>query len=454
MSSYDSTEFSSTDLTDRSDDENPYAPANLGRQTVTTDTYGDSTYTRLPLRSAVVRHLDVEDGDSITAEEAGDAVLLRPGDDGDLGQWTVCHHVQLGPAVVDALGARVGDSVVAEKDGDHVRLEAEVEIVDDDDDGEMLIADGGYDESERFYELVERGKNDAESGEPEFRWSRVEGVWAYEGDDERAEELLEEIVDADGPTADTAQEALDVLTGNAEQEDDGARPLTTDWWHLTGFQRDILRILGLEGGMYGLAIKRELEDRYDEQINHGRLYPNLDDLVDHGTIVKSELDKRTNLYELTSAGEGLLDDQQGSWNELALDAEPIQQSEPEPETETESAAATDGGSTTVSTSSQEPTIEADDTADDGSEDEEVVIEPYEVFDESPMPARIDLPDVLEVVPESSTVYDAAAELDVSSEKLATLLWDLGLKKPQTKVIVDDPEYRVADLREMMNEGDR
>lgn len=70
---------------------------------------------------------------------------------------------------------------------------------------------------------------------------------------------------------------------------------------LTAFQQNILVILA-EEPMYGLAIKRHLEDYYETEVNHGRLYPNLDDLVDIGLIEKSELDKRTNQYELTSLG--------------------------------------------------------------------------------------------------------------------------------------------------------
>ncbi|MFA9515626.1 PadR family transcriptional regulator [Halopenitus sp. H-Gu1] len=70
---------------------------------------------------------------------------------------------------------------------------------------------------------------------------------------------------------------------------------------LTAFQQNVLIILSREA-MYGLAIKRELEDYYGEDVNHGRLYPNLDDLVDLGLVEKSELDKRTNQYELTDEG--------------------------------------------------------------------------------------------------------------------------------------------------------
>jgi DNA-binding PadR family transcriptional regulator len=77
---------------------------------------------------------------------------------------------------------------------------------------------------------------------------------------------------------------------------------------LTAFQRRILTILA-EEPMYGLAIKRELEAYYDDEVNHGRLYPNLDDLVDMGFVAKSELDKRTNQYELTDAGYAAVLDQ-------------------------------------------------------------------------------------------------------------------------------------------------
>jgi DNA-binding PadR family transcriptional regulator len=70
---------------------------------------------------------------------------------------------------------------------------------------------------------------------------------------------------------------------------------------LTAFQQNILTILA-EEPMYGLAVKRELEAYYGSEVNHGRLYPNLDDLVELGLVEKSELDKRTNQYELTEAG--------------------------------------------------------------------------------------------------------------------------------------------------------
>ncbi len=83
------------------------------------------------------------------------------------------------------------------------------------------------------------------------------------------------------------------------------------WTDLTGFKRDCLeaiRRLDNEGETtYGLAIKRELERQYGEEILHGRLYPNLDDLVDADLVEKSELDKRTNSYDLTAEGKAMLE---------------------------------------------------------------------------------------------------------------------------------------------------
>jgi len=74
---------------------------------------------------------------------------------------------------------------------------------------------------------------------------------------------------------------------------------------LSAFQQNILVVLA-EEPRYGLAIKRELEAYYDAEVNHGRLYPNLDDLVDAGLVEKSELDKRTNQYSLTERGDEAL----------------------------------------------------------------------------------------------------------------------------------------------------
>jgi DNA-binding PadR family transcriptional regulator len=70
---------------------------------------------------------------------------------------------------------------------------------------------------------------------------------------------------------------------------------------LTKFQLRILAILAGEE-QYGLAIKEELEDYYGQDVNHGRLYPNIDELVEKGYVEKFEIDKRTNGHRLTDAG--------------------------------------------------------------------------------------------------------------------------------------------------------
>lgn len=77
---------------------------------------------------------------------------------------------------------------------------------------------------------------------------------------------------------------------------------------LSAFQQAILTILSDEA-RYGLAIKSELEDYYGSEVNHGRLYPNLDELVEMGLVEKSALDKRTNEYALSEAGRDAIMDQ-------------------------------------------------------------------------------------------------------------------------------------------------
>jgi DNA-binding PadR family transcriptional regulator len=68
---------------------------------------------------------------------------------------------------------------------------------------------------------------------------------------------------------------------------------------LTGFQRDLLYTIAGLDKPHGLAIKDELENYYETEIHHGRLYPNLDTLVDKGLVEKGDKDRRTNFYTLT-----------------------------------------------------------------------------------------------------------------------------------------------------------
>ena len=72
---------------------------------------------------------------------------------------------------------------------------------------------------------------------------------------------------------------------------------------LTGFQRDLLIVVAGLDRPYGLAIKEKLDEYYEKEIQHGRLYPNLDELVEKGLIDKGEIDRRTNFYKLTRRGQ-------------------------------------------------------------------------------------------------------------------------------------------------------
>jgi len=74
-------------------------------------------------------------------------------------------------------------------------------------------------------------------------------------------------------------------------------------YDLTGFQRDLLYTIAGLDEPHGLAIKDELETYYEKEIHHGRLYPNLDTLVEKGLVDKGQRDRRTNFYALTRRGQ-------------------------------------------------------------------------------------------------------------------------------------------------------
>lgn len=78
-------------------------------------------------------------------------------------------------------------------------------------------------------------------------------------------------------------------------------------YDLTGLQRDCLYVIGGLPGSKGLAIKDKLDEYYEAEITHGRLYPNLDVLVDKGLVEKDSVDGRTNSYTLTQRGRRELD---------------------------------------------------------------------------------------------------------------------------------------------------
>lgn len=71
---------------------------------------------------------------------------------------------------------------------------------------------------------------------------------------------------------------------------------------LTAFQRDALVAIAGLNDPHGIAVKEELEAYYGDEVRHGRLYPNLDTLVNEDLLHKGQKDRRTNEYTLTEAG--------------------------------------------------------------------------------------------------------------------------------------------------------
>lgn len=86
---------------------------------------------------------------------------------------------------------------------------------------------------------------------------------------------------------------------------------------LTGFQQDLLfTVAGLDAPN-GVEIKSEMERYYGSEIRHGRLYPNLDTLVEHGLVHKGQKDRRTNEYTLTDEGRTAIADRISWQTDLA-----------------------------------------------------------------------------------------------------------------------------------------
>ncbi len=77
---------------------------------------------------------------------------------------------------------------------------------------------------------------------------------------------------------------------------------------LTGFQRDLLYVIAGEDRPSGQDLKDEVEQYYSSEINHGRLYPNLDTIVNKELVEKGELDRRTNYYDITEDGEQTIEE--------------------------------------------------------------------------------------------------------------------------------------------------
>ena len=87
---------------------------------------------------------------------------------------------------------------------------------------------------------------------------------------------------------------------------------------LTGFQRDLLYVIAGADQPSGQDVKEDVEQYYTADINHGRLYPNLDTLVNKELVEKGQLDRRTNYYAITDDGEKRIRDRR-EWEAQYVD---------------------------------------------------------------------------------------------------------------------------------------
>ena len=88
----------------------------------------------------------------------------------------------------------------------------------------------------------------------------------------------------------------------------------------TGFQRDLLYVIAGADHPSGQDIKDEISDGIGE-VNHGRLYPNLDTLVERDLVNKGQIDRRTNYYELSEEGQTVLEDRR-QWENQYVEFSP------------------------------------------------------------------------------------------------------------------------------------
>jgi len=73
-------------------------------------------------------------------------------------------------------------------------------------------------------------------------------------------------------------------------------------YELSGIQRDLLFVTAGSDGANGQQIKDDLEASQGRDVLPGRLYTNLDKLVENGLVDKRQWDGRTNVYDVTDEG--------------------------------------------------------------------------------------------------------------------------------------------------------
>lgn len=104
--------------------------------------------------------------------------------------------------------------------------------------------------------------------------------------------------------ADAPGRSSENVRGAHERAPRNAGWITDD---MTRFQLDLLAAVThlareIPDEAYGGAVSTYLETWHGVHINHGRLYPNLNELAEMGLIEKSAMDDRTNQYAPTDTG--------------------------------------------------------------------------------------------------------------------------------------------------------
>jgi len=162
---------------------------------------------------------------------------------------------------------------------------------------------------------------------------------AVESDHDRGQsEESADDSDTDSPAEGKASEQTEDGDLTADQRD--SEVSSEAFAELSGFRRDLLVVInGLEAPK-GLEIKRELEEYYDGTIHHGRLYPNLDTLVEAGFLEKSAQDERSNRYEPTDLGANHIEARY-HWQQNRVATIENQTRTPEPEDRTTSESTKD-----------------------------------------------------------------------------------------------------------------
>lgn len=88
---------------------------------------------------------------------------------------------------------------------------------------------------------------------------------------------------------------------------------------LRGIQRDLLFVISGLAEPNGQEIRAEMERSLNADVQQGRIYSNLDDLVENGFVEKGSQNGRTNRYTLTGRGLAVIESRH-EWERRYLDS--------------------------------------------------------------------------------------------------------------------------------------